>query len=93
MRNLLKNEDNNLSDLPKKGFTFSIQEIINNDDSGIIKKYIHTEIPLLDEFLDLNFIKSMYEDHINKKNNYEGTSWMLWSIFTLKSWYINHIEN
>lgn len=93
LRNLLKNEDNNLSDLPKKGFTFSIQEIINNDDSGIIKKYIHTEIPLLDEFLDLNFIKSMYEDHINKKNNYEGTSWMLWSIFTLKSWYINHIEN
>ena len=57
-----KNEDNNLSDLPKKGFTFSIQEIINNDDFRTYKgQCIHTEIPLLDEFLDLDFIKGMYE--------------------------------
>jgi len=93
LRKLLKDKNDDISNLPKKGFTFSIQEVINNDTSGLIKTYIFKEIPLLDQFLDLNFIKDMYNEHTAMKKNYQDTSWMLWSIFTLKSWYINHIEN
>lgn len=93
LRQLLETNSNDISSLPKKGFTFSIHELINNDNSGLIKKYILKEIPLLDNFLDTNFISLLYNNHINKKNKYQETSWMLWSIFTLKSWYINHIEN
>ena len=93
LRELLKDKNDDISDLPKKGFTFSIQELINNDTSGLIKTYIFKDIPLLDQFLDLDFIKGMYNEHTAMKENYQDTSWMLWSIFTLKSWYINHIEN
>ena len=93
LRELLKDKNDDISDLPKKGFTFSIQELINNDTSGLIKTYIFKDIPLLDQFLDLDFIKGMYNEHTAMKENYQDTSWMLWSIFTLKSWYINHMEN
>lgn len=93
LRQLLENKNKDISSLPKKGFTFSLDELINNDNSGLIKKYIFKEIPLLDHFLDLNFIKRLYNEHLNKKNKYQYTSWMLWSVFTLKSWYCNHIEN
>ena len=93
LRELLKDKNEDISDLPKKGFTFSIHEVINNDTSGLIKTYIFKDIPLLDQFLDLDFVKGMYNEHTAMKENYKDTSWMLWSIFTLKSWYINHIEN
>ena len=86
-------KSSDILDLPKRGFTMSISDIINNDTSGLIKLYIQKDIAELDIFLDISYINLLYKNHINKMNNFENTSWVLWSIFSLKSWFVNHMEN
>ncbi len=93
LRNILKEEiKGDLFNLPKKGFTLPLEKLINNDKSGIFKKYILAETPEIDNFFDTNYIKKMYNNHLNKQHNYKQTSWLLWSIFSLKAWYLNHMK-
>lgn len=92
LRNIIEKEvKGNLFSLPKKGFTFSIQDLINNDESGIFPDYILQDIPELNDFLNKDSVEKMYYNHVNKIKGYENTSWLLWSVFSLKSWYYNHI--
>jgi asparagine synthase (glutamine-hydrolysing) len=94
LREILKNEvDSNLFDLPKRGFGINISKLINDDNSNIIKKYLLLNIPELDEYLDTKYIEKIYKKHKNNEGDYQYTSWMLWSIFSLKAWYVNHILN
>lgn len=94
LRNILKKEVNgNLFNLPKKGFSMPIDIMINNDKSGIFDKYILASIPEIDALLNTKYIEKMYQNHKNQVSKYKTTSWLLWSIFSLKAWYINHIKN
>ncbi len=92
LRKILKEAVNStMFDLPKKGFSIPLSKLINEDTSGIFKKYILADIPELDAYLNTKFIGKLFYDHINKKKNYKQNSWLLWSVFSLKAWYINHI--
>ncbi len=92
LRKILKKEVNNkMFDLPKKGFSIPLSKLINEDTSGIFKKYILADVSELDTYLNIEFIEKMYYNHKEEKDNYKQYTWLLWSVFSLKAWYINHI--
>ncbi len=94
LREIIKSEvDGDLFNLPKKGFTLPLYDIINNDKTGIFRNYILMSIPEIDKYLDSDYIESLYNNHIKRVKNYIDTTWVLWSIFSLKAWYHNHIQN
>jgi asparagine synthase (glutamine-hydrolysing) len=94
LRNIISKYDNGiLSDLPKKGFSLPLDEMINSREFEIISKYILIRIPQIDKLLNYDYIVELYMKHINKEGDYKSTSWLLWSVFTLKSWYKFHIDD
>lgn len=93
LRKIISNFDNGkLNNLPKKGFSIPLDQMINNKEADIISYYIRLKIPEIDEFLNYEYSLELLNKHLNKEGDYKSTSWLLWSIFTLKSWYKEHID-